>query len=40
MLALLDTLIQGDTCKRYTVYLHAAHADHDIGNPNPRLICL
>src|SRR5712692_1376553 len=28
------------TGKRYTVYLHAAHADHDIGNPHPRLICL
>src|SRR6266480_3618466 len=24
----------------YKVYLHAAHADHDIGNPTPRLICL
>jgi hypothetical protein len=24
----------------YAVHLHAAHADHDIGNPNPRLLCL
>ena len=24
----------------YTVYLHAAHAEHDIGNPNPSLLCL
>ncbi len=28
------------TRKRYTVYLHAAHADHDIGNPTPILLCL
>ncbi len=28
------------TGEKYPVYLHAAHADHDIGNPNPRLICL
>ncbi len=24
----------------YPVYLHAAHADHDPDNPDPRLICL
>ena len=24
----------------YTVYLHAAHRDHDIDNPNPVLLCL
>src|SRR6266700_1785827 len=28
------------TGKKYPVYLHAAHADHDRGNPTPRLICL
>jgi hypothetical protein len=28
------------TRKRYTVYLHAAHANHDIGNPTPILLCL
>ena len=28
------------TGKRYPVYLHAAHANHDIGNPNPLLLCL
>ena len=28
------------TGERYSVYLHAAHRDHDIGNPNPRLTCL
>ena len=28
------------TGKRYRVYLHAAHRDHDIDNPTPRLICL
>jgi len=28
------------TGKRYTVYLHAAHANHDIGNPTPILLCL
>ena len=28
------------TGKRYTVYLHAAHRDHDVGNPCPILICL
>lgn len=28
------------TGERYSVYLHAAHADHDIGNPCPILICL
>src|SRR6266487_196829 len=24
----------------YHVHLHAAHRDHDIGNPNPHLLCL
>ncbi len=24
----------------YTVFLHAAHKHHDIGNPNPILLCL
>src|SRR2546423_6641448 len=24
----------------YTVFLHAAHTEHDIGNPNPALLCL
>jgi hypothetical protein len=24
----------------YPVYLHAAHRDHDIGNPTPALLCL
>src|SRR6266702_55687 len=24
----------------YRVYLHAAHRDHDLGNPNPVLLCL
>src|SRR5436853_6036125 len=24
----------------YTVYLHAAHAHHDPGNPTPVLLCL
>lgn len=28
------------TGKRYVVFLHAAHRDHDIGNPNPVLLCL
>ncbi len=28
------------TGKRYVVFLHAAHANHDIGNPNPVLLCL
>ncbi len=28
------------TGKRYIVYLHAAHANHDIGNPTPILLCL
>jgi hypothetical protein len=28
------------TGKRYPVYLHAAHRDHDLGNPNPILLCL
>ncbi len=28
------------TGKRYRVYLHAAHRDHDVGNPNPVLLCL
>ena len=28
------------TGKRYVVFLHAAHANHDIGNPNPELLCL
>lgn len=28
------------TGERYTVYLHAAHRDHDIGNPTPVLLCL
>ncbi len=28
------------TGNRYRVYLHAAHRDHDIGNPTPVLLCL
>ena len=28
------------TGEPYTVYLHAAHANHDIDNPNPILLCL
>ncbi len=28
------------TGKRYTVFLHAAHANHDIDNPSPVLLCL
>jgi hypothetical protein len=28
------------TGKLYIVYLHAAHRDHDLGNPNPVLLCL
>ncbi len=28
------------TGKRYRVYLHAAHLDHDVDNPTPRLRCL
>jgi hypothetical protein len=28
------------TGKRYTVFLHAAHRDHDIDNPTPVLLCL
>ncbi len=28
------------TGKRYVVYLHAAHRDHDISNPTPVLLCL
>src|SRR5207248_2499050 len=28
------------TGKRYPVYLHAAHAHHDLGNPTPVLLCL
>jgi len=24
----------------YTIYLHAAHRDHDKANPNPTLLCL
>ncbi len=28
------------TGKWYRVHLHAAHRDHDIGNPTPHLLCL
>jgi hypothetical protein len=28
------------TGNRYVVFLHAAHANHDIGNPTPVLLCL
>ena len=28
------------TGNRYVVFLHAAHRDHDIGNPTPVLLCL
>ena len=28
------------TGAEYTVYLHAAHQFHDIGNPDPSLLCL
>lgn len=28
------------TGERYTVYLHAAHRNHDIGNATPDLLCL
>ena len=28
------------TGKHYVVFLHAAHANHDIDNPNPKLLCL
>ena len=28
------------TGEPYTVYLHAAHKNHDIGNPKPKLLCL
>jgi hypothetical protein len=28
------------TGAEYLVYHHAAHRDHDIGNPNPILLCL
>ncbi len=28
------------TGEGYTVYLHAAHRDHDIGNSHPILLCL
>ncbi len=28
------------TGEDYHVYLHAAHKNHDIGNPTPRLLCL
>ena len=28
------------TGKRYPVYLHAAHRDHDLDNPYPVLLCL
>ncbi len=28
------------TNRTYTVYLHAAHKNHDIDNPSPELLCL
>jgi hypothetical protein len=28
------------TLNEYTVYLQAAHIDHDYSNPNPRLACV
>ena len=27
------------TGQHHSVYLHAAHANHDLGNPNPILLC-
>src|SRR2546422_8503646 len=28
------------TQRAYTIYLHAAHKNHDPGNPKPELLCL